>query len=195
MNDTLIESAAELQRRANEIITDLDLTARLGALGTPVRVGSSRFGLMVNPNIDFEVYTAKPRIRDGFDLLRAVAEHPGVRQIVYRNFLGTDDPGLYWRIDYEDTGAVLWDIDVWLVPDDHPHAWLADRFARAMERVLTGEARRAILAIKRSIPRASGVRGIDIYKAVLEGNVKTAEEFRAWLASHPVTEGIDPWMP
>ena len=192
--ETRMERAAALRERALRVIGGLGLMERWSRIGRPVLVGSVRFGLMANTNIDLEVYVPEPRVRDGFGVIAELAERPGIRRIQYLNVMGTDDPGLYWRVDCED-GGELWDIDIWLVPDDHPHAGLAGRFASAMERALTEETRDAILALKAARPPGSKIRGIDVYRAVLAGNVRTDRDFQVWLADHSVSDGIEEWMP
>jgi hypothetical protein len=83
--------------------------------------------------------------------------------------------GLYWGIDYRD-GQLDWNIDVWFVadaqrqPDLHHVRTFADR--------LTPETRQAILNIKRA-QTDSTVRSFDIYIAVLDGGVRTPDEFRS----------------
>lgn len=46
-----------------------------------------------------------------------------------------------------------------------------------MQNALTDQTRRAILEIKEALLGEAGVRGIDIYRAVLEGGVRCPDEF------------------
>jgi hypothetical protein len=195
MNQDLLNKAERLQTRAYEVMEELGLTAHWSRVGRVVLVGSVRFGLMASGNIDLEVYVDQPEASQGFGVIGEIASHPGVTCIEYHNFLATDDPGLYWRVDFQDADGVIWDIDNWLVPNSHPHAGLADGLAQAMSEKLTPETRDAILEIKAGLPAEGKVRGIEIYRAVMGGGVRGVEEFRRWNRQHPADEGIETWHP
>ncbi len=194
--DALIQRADSLQAKASQIIEVLGLVRRWSRVGRVAMVGSSQFGLMASTNLDFEIYVERPDIAVGFEVIRAIAQTPGVRQVLYLNVLDTTDPGLYWRVDYADSEGTLWDIDQWLVPNDHPHAGVAERLVESMRQALTNETRRIILAIKAARPELLKCRGIDVYKAVLRDGVKTPDEFARWLSVHPPSlEMIETWHP
>lgn len=189
-----LEKAVELQKQGNMVIEDLQIRRRWELVGNTILVGSANFGLMATPNLDFEIYVEEPDIRIGFDTVREIATVPGVKQIQFLNVMGTSDPGLYWRIDYQDKNGVMWDIDNWLVPFSHPHAGMAENFANAMKKVLTEETRQIILEIKSQRQPENKFRGIDVYKAVLSGGVRNKEEFLAWIAKYPPVE-METWQP
>jgi hypothetical protein len=71
---------------------------------------------------------------------------------------------------------------------------MAEKFARAMERALTPESRHCILEIKADIPSELGVRGIDVYKAVLRDGIETSYEFQEWIKDNPPIE-LEDWRP
>lgn len=187
------EKAAELEKQAHKVMEVLQIRERWGKVGNTILVGSARFGLMTTCNLDFEIYVQEPDVRIGFDTIREFAVIPGVKQIQFLNFMGTSDPGLYWRIDYQDEQGSMWDIDNWLVPLSHPHAGMAGRFAQAMKQALTDETRKIILEIK-SQTSGNKFRGIDIYKAVLSGGIRNKEQFMRWIAENPPVE-IETWQP
>lgn len=189
-----LEKAARLQKAAEAVMAELEICERWGKVGQTILVGSARFGLLASTNLDFEIYVEEPNINVGFETIKEFANVPGVKQIQYLNFLGTDDPGLYWRIDYEDAHGMLWDIDNWLVPFSHPHAGMADGFAQAMQKALTEEKKLTILQIKACFSPTKKYRGIDIYKAVLQGGVQSAEEFEQWIKEHPPVL-METWSP
>ena len=189
-----LEKAAKLQKAAEAVMAELEIRERWGKVGKIILVGSARFGLMASTNLDFEIYVEEPNINVGFETIKEFANVSGVKQIQYLNFLGTDDPGLYWRIDYEDAHGTLWDIDNWLVPFSHPHAGMADGFAQAMQKALTEEKKLTILQIKACFSPTKKYRAIDIYKAVLQGGVQSAEEFEQWIKENqPVP--METWSP
>ncbi len=190
----LLAQTDELQRRAKAILDKLGLFKRWSAIGEPLLVGSVRFGLLCSPNIDLEIYCDAPDIDRGFGVISDLAQVPGVNQIVYLNAMGTADQGLYWRIDYTDETGTVWDIDNWLVAHDHPDAGLADGLAKAMQERLTDETRLKILEIKKSFAGEQKPRGVDVYKAVLQGGVTNAKQFRQWIQENPPAV-IEQWRP
>lgn len=193
----MVDRADLLQKRAYQIVAETRILELWKKVGKTYLVGSMRFGLMTVPNIDMEIYVEKPDVREGFAVMSEIALLSGVVRIQYHNFLSTADPGLYWRVDYEDGEGVLWDFDNWLVPFDHPQAGMADAFATAMTRTLTQDLRRMILGIKSAIAGwgpEKKPRGIDIYKAVLEGGVRSEEEFVRWQIQNP-PEPMETWRP
>jgi hypothetical protein len=189
-----LEKAAELKRQAHQLIKELGIMYRWSLVGNTVLVGSASFGLMSTPNLDFEIYVDQPDIRQGFDTVREIATISGVQQIQFHNFMGTSDPGLYWRIDYQDRYGVIWDIDNWLVPFSHPHAGMAASFATAMNQALTDESRQIILTIKAQMSPTKKFRGIDVYKAVLDGGVRDWAEFLQWMEKNPPVK-METWRP
>lgn len=194
MNDDVFARAEKRRERALNILERLDLLSRWSRYGNPVIVGAMSFGLMVALDIDMEIYSDDPRIEHGFELLSKVARLPGVHQVRFSNELAGPDQGLYWQIRFQDQGGETWKVDSWLLGHDHPHAHWAEKLTQAMQRALTDETRRAILEIKEAILGEPGIRGLDIYKAVLEGQVRCPEGFRDWIREHKKA-GIDLWLP
>ncbi|MCB2192556.1 MAG: hypothetical protein KQI62_13380 [Deltaproteobacteria bacterium] len=190
----LLHKAAKLQERGWEVVRRLGLLERWGQVGKPVLVGSLRFGLMCQPNLDMEIYTETPLVAEGFSIVSELAQVPGVVQVQYLNALDTPDQGFYWRVDYQDEQGDIWDIDNWLVAHDHPNAGLADGLAKALEAKLTTEQRLAVLSIKSAQESTDKARGVDIYKAVMAGGVSTPEEFLRWQQANPPQE-IELWQP
>lgn len=186
--------AKRLEVRGNEVIERLGLLRHWREIGMVFEVGSHRFGLMTRPNLDFEIYTEAPEPRQGFAAIREIAAVPGVLGVEYRNFMDTPDPGLYWRVDYRDEEGRTWDADLWLVPWTHPCAGMADRLAQAMNEALTPETRLAILALKHARDPEKPLRGIDIYKAVLQGGVRNPQELAEYLRRNPPLD-LETWNP
>jgi hypothetical protein len=192
----LIARASELQKQAHDVIRRLRLQGRWAEVGEVTFSGSSRFGLMVEPNIDMEVYADQPRPSAGFQVIAGLAEVPGVRRVRFKNQLDDlEDPGLYWYVQYRDQLGQDWSIDTWLIPSNHPLAMHPDRFARAMCQRLDDDLRRTILQIKHeSRCRDLETRSLEIYKAVLRDGVGSYEQFERWLAQHP-PKRLEDWMP
>ncbi len=192
VNDILAR-AGRKRARALKILDNLNLLERWSRVGSPVVVGAVRYGLVAARDIDMEVYSENPRIEDGFSVMSEVARIPGVGEVAFVNGLEGPDMGLYWKVIVHDADGEDWKIDTWHVGNDHPDAHWCERFAAAMEAALTDETRLIIIGIKDALT-GEGVRGVDVYRAVLEGGVSDVAGFRRWFDAHP-PEGMCHWLP
>jgi hypothetical protein len=181
----MVSTPEELAEAAELVRADLELDDVLAGLGEPHLVGSAALGLMVWPDLDITVVCQALDIAELSRAAVVLVSHPRVRQLTLRNDSGAwnSDPekypdGVYWGIDYRD-GHRTWNIDVWFVSDAERQPDL--RHVGELAARLTPETRRAILDIKRAwVDRpefGKTVRSFDIYTAVLDGGVRTSEEF------------------
>lgn len=193
MNELLIR-AKKRQERAYEIVDRLGLLSKWSKYGDPVVVGATRYGLVVSPDIDMEIYADDPHIEQGFELMKEIAIVPGVWQVLFMNELTGPDMGLYWQIRYRDEDDTLWKVDAWFVRHDHPHAHWCDKFADAMEKTLTEEIRCVILELKESLQGRNDAIGVDVYRAVMQDGVRTASEFDRWLEKNKSNDMVL-WLP
>ena len=165
--DEILCRAEQRRRQALAVLEELDLLGRWSRYGRPFLLGAVKFGLVVNRDIDLNIYSDHPRIDQGFKLMSEIAVLPGVLKIRYSNKLETPDQGLYWQIQYQDKRGDVWKIDNWFVSEGQYAGW-GEAFAERMQESLTTEKRQIILQIKEFMQGNPEVRGIDIYKAVLE---------------------------
>lgn len=193
---TLFTRQESLNHSAHKILKELRLLERWQMVGNPYLVGSVAYGLMAAPDIDIEVFCPEePAIKDGMEILQACAMHPGVYRVSFSNCMNTPDEGYYWQVRYRDAEQTEWKIDMWSVRKDYP--WPTSRdMVDSMQKALTEESRTAILAIKEEMLTGKIARCISIYiyRAVLEGGVRSAAEFAAWRTQHP-DEGLVSWRP
>jgi hypothetical protein len=185
----LAERQARLQAEAHAVLSHLDLPGNLGHLGPFEHVGSSASGLMVHRDLDVCIRGSDPTAAQVFDALHPVITQPGVHEIVYRDETGPRSPTghtrdqrhyVVLRYEYQDH---VWKIDItiWISPAPRPHL---DEVAR-LRREATGAKRDAILWIKDTWHTRAEyndtVGGVDIYTAVLDHDVRTPDEFGAYL--------------
>ncbi|MER5439490.1 hypothetical protein [Streptomyces sp. NPDC002790] len=188
------ERASRRRTVADTILDRLGLFERWRPLGTPVLVGSVALDLVVEADIDMEIYSPTPSIADGFAALVPCAELPGVRKLRFANALDLADRGLYWRLDYEFTPDETWKIDMWWLPDDHPGPRAADLVTPVRD-ALDDSTRDAVLAIKEgALTQGEATQGVWVYQAVLDHGIRTYDEFRAWQAS-TATDVLTSWRP
>ncbi|MCA1222801.1 hypothetical protein [Streptomyces sp. 8L] len=196
MDTSAARSDRARRRRAAalSVLRTLDLQARWRRCGDPVVVGSVALDLVVEPDIDLEIYSDAPSVAEGFAVLTPCAELPGVRRLRFNNALDLDDHGLYWRLDYEVAGGETWQIDMWWLPGDHPGPRAAD-LVGPLNAALTDETRDAVLSVKEGAAAAGEpLPGVRVYQAVLDHGVRTYPEFVAWRARTP-TDGLTSWLP
>jgi hypothetical protein len=181
--------ADRLATAADRILIDLDLMSRLAAAGRPVLVGSAAVKLMAVPDIDFSILCpGAPDTGAIFRIGQLVFDHPWVERAYvvderggFRSVPGPEFDGIYLGVRYYDGGTragIEWRIDCWFFPETLPRPDIA-----MLDRLLAAspEERAAILRIKHAL-LASGrykrdVHGIDVYRAVLDGGVRTMAGF------------------
>jgi hypothetical protein len=192
----VLRRAEERRARAQRVIEALDLLRRWSRYGRPELVGSVALGLVVEPDIDMEISCGQPRVEDGFAVVSALAREPGVWKVRFSNELEGPDCGLYWQVRYRGPAAQpgeVWKIDMWLLGEGHPGPRGTDLLG-PMRRALTPETRAAILRIKEAFLGRGEIHGIDVYRAVFDGAVRTPEAFERWIAAHRPL-GLTSWRP
>jgi hypothetical protein len=191
----LHERALERQRRVGVIIEMLQLMDRWWDAGaTPVVVGSAAFGLMVRPDLDLEITCPMPSIETGFAIAAELAHHPRVAKVAFANELTGPARRLAWRLGYRWVDEELWSVDMWLIAENRSGPCAAD-LVEPMRRALTEETRTTILELKEAIfDQAAEVSSIDVYRAVLDGGVRSVAELREWLPENE-SFGLVYWQP
>ncbi len=191
----ILERAARTRQQAQAILSDLGLLEKWRRFGRPVLVGAVSFDLAVAPDIDMEVYCPELRIEHGFQVLGECALNPRVIAAQFLNALSSPDKALYWQLRYRTDDGTEWKIDMWSAPDDYDLPRGED-FVRPMRDSLTDETRQAILALKeaRAEGRLPAFLSIDLYRAVLDGGVRTVSDMQQWLQSNQVGVLTD-WKP
>lgn len=195
--DPVLERAETRRQTALGILIELDLAALWQQRGgAPCVVGAVAYGLVVAADLDLEVFfPGAPTVEDGFAVLAACARNPRVVKARFSNRLAEDDQGLYWQLRLRGPDGAEWKVDMWSARADHPGP-LARDLVEPMRRCLNAKTRRAILEIKEHLlgapePPPASIR---VYQAVLDGGVRTPEEFRRWMIDHPAA-GLTRWHP
>ena len=199
MNDTpeILALAAANQRRAHEILRELELREAWQTIGARAEVvGSLRTGLLMKHlDIDLHIYSPAPlHPADSFAAAARIAAKPGIRRMEYGNLLDAGDCCLEWHAQYEDRDGRMWQIDLIHMAEDSPWAGYFEQVADRIAAVLTPETRDTILRLKYETPDGAKIPGIAYYKAVLADGIRNHAAFEAWLREHPV-DGIVEWMP
>lgn len=195
MND-ILNLSKKNQQTAWQIIKETNIIEIWESIGATINlVGSLKTGLMCKHlDIDFHVYTSPFKLSDSFNAIAKLAEHPAVKRIEYNNFLEAEDECVSWTVWVEDKESLLWHIDIIHIIKGSHYDGYFEKVAERITAILTDELRNVILQLKYDTPEDIKIMGIEYYRAVIEGEVRTFSEFQDWRRANPV-EGILEWMP
>lgn len=194
METNLLLYSQSLQQQAAAILTRLRLFPLWQEQGgQPYLVGALAYGLALAPDIDMEIYFDTPTPAQGFEVLRACANTPGVRAARFRNEIDGPDQGYYWRVDYQAEDGTLWKIDMWSAAQNHPGPTSRDLVA-PLRAALDDEKRRIILQLKAALrdDPTLACPSIYLYQAVLSSGVRDLPALQAWLDGRDTT-AINDW--
>ena len=187
----------ELQVESNAVVDALGLNQSLAVVGEPVRVGSSALGLLVKRDVDITVICPDlgKAVHEGVvDIGAELARHHRVERVLFRNDTGdwntdADYPdGFYLGVTCRSATGEPWNLDIWFV--DEPERQPDLQHVKALPARLTPETRTAILEIKKAYlgrpEYGKSVNGYEIYRAVLDDDVRTPEEFEVNRVKDPL---------
>ena len=196
----LLKLSDENLRRARKVVQEagiLPAWERLGATVNPV--GSCAMGLiMTHRDVDFHVYLPELNAAQSFQAMAEICARPGVTRMEFRNLANTPEECFEFHIwvaeKLPDGSEEEWQIDLIQILPGSRFDGFFERVAQRIRDVLTPETRLAILRLKYETPPGEHIMGIEYYQAVLEGGVRSWDEFRAWRAARGEA-GIIEWMP
>ena len=197
-DEDLLARQSMLQDEAREVLAELDLAALVAGIGPLEVTGSFVSGLMCWRELDVMVLAGRDfPPPDVMSLLARIVRRTGVTGIEYRDERGprcvtgqTRDERYHVTLTVEHA-ARRWQIDLTL--------WLHDlhqnvtRWHEELREHITAEQRIAVLRIKDDWHRRPAyphqVGGLEICTAVMDGGIRTPDQFATWLAQHglPVT--------
>jgi hypothetical protein len=198
-DEELLVRQAALQAEATAVLADLDLAAVVAGTGPMLLAGSYVSGLMCWPEVDVMVHVgAAYSPQDVLRLLQRVVDRPGITGFDFRDERGPRSPTGTARDERYHVVLALtrdgrpWRIDLTLWLND-PHTNIT-AWHESLRDTVTADQRGAILRIKDVWHRLPSypdeVGGLQIYQAVLDGGVRTPQEFATWLGAngYPLTE-------
>lgn len=194
--EKILQLSQQNQQKAWKIIEESNIVSIWKSIGAEVNlVGSLKSGLMVkNRDIDMHIYSNPLLISESFSAIAKFAENPAVKHIEYNNLIDTEEECIEWHISYEDKNKELWKFDLIHIRKGSTFDGYIEKVTDAIVDALTPENKHAILQIKYAVPDNEQATGIEIYRAVFEGGVRTYPEFVIWRKTHPFTGTLE-WMP
>jgi hypothetical protein len=97
----ILEQAKQNILTANQILDELNLLDLWSVVGEPIVVGAVAYNLIINPDIDLEIYCSKPEAIAGFSILMNCVKNQNVIEVKYANHLNDEDKGIYYQIKYK----------------------------------------------------------------------------------------------
>lgn len=192
----ILELAEQNQQEARKVLHETGVIPAWERLGATVNiVGSLRSGLLMkNLDIDLHIYTTTLDIAESFSVVQELAARLPLLEIVYKNGIDTDEECIEWHALYEAGSGNVWKFDMIHMRKGAKYEGTVERVTDAIINRLTPELRRTILRIKYDVPEGLSIPGIEIYRAVFSGNVKTYEALQQWRNANPLADSLE-WMP
>lgn len=192
----IFELSLQRQKAAWKLVEDTRIVPAWERIGATVNlVGSLKTGLMAkNRDIDFHIYTDKLEIGESFSVMQELAERLGLREIHYKNLMDTEEECIEWHALYTDKESHTWKFDLIHIRKGSKYDGVVEKVTAAILKRLTPELRKAILQIKFDVPQGVMIPGIEIYRAVFTGGVRTYRELEKWRQSNTLTNSLE-WLP
>lgn len=192
----IIEIAQCNQQKAREIIKATNIISIWEGVGAKINlVGSLPTGLLMkHKDIDFHIYSSPLLLTDSFRAMAALAENSSIKKIECTNLLHTVEACVEWHAWYQDEDNELWQMDMIHIQGGSRYDGYFEKVAERISQVMTDEMRETILRLKYETPEEEKIIGVEYYRAVIEGGVRSYAELVEWRRRHPVT-GVVEWMP
>ena len=180
--ENILELSNYNTKIAFEIIKELNIENTFKEINCRINlVGSLRMGLLMkNKDIDFHVYSSKLDILESFNAISKISNNKKVQSVIYKNLIDTDEHCIEWHLYYKHNDSNIWQIDIINILEGSYYDGYFEKVADNIINILTEEKRNTILKLKYETPDDIKIMGIEYYKAVLQNNIKTFDEFIKW---------------
>ena len=195
-DDNLETLSRGMCRRAESLLRRSGIVEAWRQAGAEVNVvGSLRMGLMMrHRDIDLHIYSSPLTLEGSFGVMARIAASPNIGRIECRNLIATEERCVEWHVEWHEAEGEMWSIDMIHIERGSRYDGYFERMTDGVNRVATPGMRRTILRLKWETPPTEHIMGVEYYRAVIEGGVRTYGEFERWRAAHPV-EGVLEWIP
>lgn len=182
-------------KRAHKIIKLINIEEILKDFEVNL-VGSLKTELLMDRlDIDFHIYSKTFSIEKSLQAITDIAKNERVIELIYRNLIDEDDRCLEYHLTYLDESNDKWHIDIIHILNDSKYKYKFERVAEKINKVMTEEIRKTILEIKHeALKRGLSIKGIEVYKAVIEDKIKNIDDFLIWLKKEE-KQNIMLWEP
>ena len=183
-----------MQDTAYKIIDELKIIKTWEKFGAKVNlVGSLKMGLLVkHKDIDFHIYTEELNPDLAFSIINEFKKSPKVKNVEYINLSDKEDCCLEFHLFFEDDNFQIWQIDMINIKNGSRYDGHFEKIAEKIIKQMTEEQKQIIWNLKYQTPETEKIHGMEYYKAVIQDNIKTFDEFLGWRKSHKFS-GIIEW--
>lgn len=181
----IFELNNSLQIEGKELLDKTKLLEKLKAFGELEIGGSLIYGTMVDRDIDINVIVDRENINTDLrkqvcDILLELDDLDGLALSDRALFPRDGRPYGIWFGPLIYHNSNKWNIDIWLVTKKEPYSHHNQKLAKRMMEITEAQ-RNIILDIKYNClvngRKEKGITSSNIYKAVLDNNIKTYEEY------------------
>jgi hypothetical protein len=191
VNNSLVSLNEQIKNEADQILNEKGLHNILQKYGKAHITGSYDLDLMTWRDLDIYLEVSQFSEKDFFLLGSDIATALRPVKMSFRNELIAKTNGLplglYWGVYLGNERAGAWKIDIWCVDAEECKRLL--NFCVSLKEKITPEAAIDIMKIKSQCWQDPRYRrdytSSDIYKAVLEKNIRNIEDFRKSLLRTP----------
>ena len=193
---TIFNLAENNIQAAWKILNDIGIIQAWENIDATVNiVGSLKSGLMMkNRDIDLHIYTDQLILSESFSVIEKLAKHQSIKEINYINQIDTEEECIEWHVWYEDKEMIRWKFDMIHIRRGSKYDGFVEKVTDNIIKQLSYETKEAILRIKFDMPDNYQIPGIEIYRAVLSGGVRSYNEFMDWRKDNLFTNSME-WIP
>ena len=173
-------NSQDIRKNADRILYEYGLLDMLKPLGTPHIIGSCRMNMMAWNDLDIDIENDAMDLDKLYRLTGAIlkAFHPSWYEAKEER---TQDGKTVWFHGFETVvNGELWNVDLWFF--DRETIESAERYCDDIARTASAAQREQIIRIKQELIK-SGLysfekfHSMDVYRAVLEMNIQSTDEF------------------
>lgn len=193
---TIFNLAENNIQAAWKILNDIGIIQAWENIDATVNiVGSLKSGLMMkNRDIDLHIYTDQLILSESFSVIEKLAKNQSIKEINYINQIDTEEECIEWHVWYEDKEMIRWKFDMIHIRRGSKYDGFVEKVTDNIIKQLSYETKEAILRIKFDMPDNYQIPGIEIYRAVLSGGVRSYNEFMDWRKDNLFTNSME-WIP
>jgi hypothetical protein len=187
----LLIQSDQMKAVADRILRESGIIDVLKEYGEVKIGGSYALDVMLRPDIDLFVITPEHDWEKVTSVYSKIMARRYFREFDFVNWVDFDGEGVvsmrgYYFQPWVPIDGRLWKMDIWLITADQDRSdSLTNHFKELLGREPDESKRIAILEIKKAMLEGkkyrNGVNGRLIYEAVLEGAVKSVEDFEKYL--------------
>jgi hypothetical protein len=185
----LLSKSNQIKADADKLLAESNLVEILSLYGDVKFVGSYPLNVMLRSDLDVYAITKENNREKMLEIVQKIFASNYFDEICFANwndFEIDNEVGIkgYYIQPFVTIGENRWKLDVWLMTEDQFKPY-TEEFLELIKDDPNEEKRLAILKLKETFAEGekyvTGINGKLIYKAVLQDNIRTPEQFKIYL--------------